>query len=210
MHFIAQYKKEIQVLFDLLIPIVGLILGWEFALILFFVLLDILAKYVLNILKWKKLLKENRVAVREKKRARPLLMINASLLVMIMIGLVISVQSGTPPAKVFDVLEVNINLMLEAAGNEIWLVPLVLAGSYLQYTMDFVRAMEYRYVEVKGFMLKRVIENMTVLFSIPVILFGDFAQTFSVILLVGIKALVEMLHVRKEKALMLKNLNGGL
>ncbi len=208
-NFIAKHKKLIQLGLELLIPVIGVLSGWDYALLIFYFILDFLAKGVVVFLKWRKLKIENRVSLKQNKLERPWLVLWFSMLLGVLLSLVLLVDKDLSIGEKFANLGSLFQTMIDSAGNEIWLLPLIALGAYGNYYMEFVKGMEYKVCEVKGFFMRRCVELMPVLIWTVALTILDVDEDLIVLAIALIKGGAEYLLLRKETFLMNRNITKG-
>ncbi len=209
MNFIAKHKKLIQLGLELLIPIIGVLSGWDYALLIFYFILDFVAKGVVVLLKWRKLKQEKRVSVKMNKAEFPWMILWSGMLLGVLLFLVLLVDKDLPIGEKFANIGDLFNTMIDSAGKEIWLLPLIGLGAYGNYYMEFVRGMEYRVCEVKGFFTRRCIELMPILIWTAALIMMQVDEDLIILAIALIKGGAEYLLLRKETFLMNKNLTKG-
>ena len=204
--FLVEYKKETQVVLEFIIVLAGILLDWGLALMLFYFMLDLLGKYILLVLQWRKLSVEGRVKSKER-RAHQFQFIGLAFAVLFAIYALLSLLD--PPALMAWNPD-NLQQILDAAQSEIWIVPLVLILPVMAYRTDFVMMMEWRMVEVRQIVLRRMVETLPFIFIPAAMIATGLRIEWLIVLLLGIGKLgVDFAVVKLEKRQMNKNITKG-
>jgi len=191
---------------ETLIIVLGVILGWRFELILFYISLDIIAKYILSVFKWKRILTVQKVQ-KNTKREEHIFLFLTTVFVFTGVYLLISLVK---PQFFFGFEAENFRTVLNAGMKEFWILPFVGLAVYLSYKTDFIRGLEDRIVEAQGFFRRRCIEILAYTVTTTGLLYFNVEnQNWILLILAGSKIGFEYPVLRLENKLMKQNLTKG-
>lgn len=202
-----KYRKQIQLVFEFLIPLIGVIAGWGYEMLLFYLALDILAKATVNTLMWRKMKTEGRVSPKMNKEELPWMMLWQVLMWcnLYFIGVLASPGHNLDFNQVSD----GFSNMLDAAGNEIWLIPLIGVAAYLSYSIEFVRGMMYRVWPARSFFKRRTVEIAMLLFIVIVLAFSNASESATILSIAFVKLISEFMVLRQELKILNNNITKG-
>lgn len=198
--YIVKYKDVIQIGFENLIPVIGLLLfGWTVDFIVFFYLLDAIVKEVITFFKYKELKKVH--SEKQKSKSSNLFFLALSLIAFALyyVGFLTFLSSENSLSLDFN--KVN-RLLIDSAKSEFWIIPIYVVTLYFNFKVEFIGQHQNKVTPIYLFYKRNFIENivLVVLVVLMVLLLPIYNSLFiGVIIFSLIKFVIDYLFLLKSK-----------
>ena len=188
------------------IIVFGALLDWGLAIVLFYIILDTLTKFIVSIFMFRKMISERPVSKHILKNERLFMVLN-TLFILSAVHILICLFRP-PDFLAFDLK--NAKSIIEAGLKEWWILPFVVVGAVMIFKVEFIQRLEYKLIQVDGFFKRRSLEILPIAVAALGLMYLNVgSETAILIVLASVKLAVEFPLLKLEMRLMRQNLTKG-